>query len=81
MTLIPYYGVRAFFYALLFLCIDKRDEYQLILYIQVPSNGKLSCSSSLQNLFYVTNQSFKASQFLAGGVVSGASSKVFCFLE
>ena len=49
MTLVPYFGVRAAFYITLFLAIDKKDEYQLITYIQ----------------------GFKASQFLAGGVVGG----------
>lgn len=32
-TLFPYYGVQPFFYAFIFLVIDKGDEYQLVNFI------------------------------------------------
>jgi hypothetical protein len=32
-SLFPYYGVQPFFYAFIFLAIDKGDEYQLVSFI------------------------------------------------
>lgn len=35
LKLIPFYGIQSFCYLFAFLCIDKRDEFQLVNYILV----------------------------------------------